>query len=128
MALKIASPAFSTNGDIPPDYTADGKDEAPPLEVSGIPSAAKSLALIVEDPDAPSAEPFTHWVVWDIPATVQQIGPTIPKGRHRYVFKLYALDTTLAEHGALTKADLQRRLEGHVLDEAELVGTYARAA
>lgn len=149
MALELVSAAFTANGEIPRDYTGDGKDEVPPLEVRGVPRKTKTLALIVEDPDAPGKLPFVHWLVWDIPATAQQLGPELPghavqgkndfgrvgyagpkppSGRHRYVFKLYALDTTLAERKLLTRKELERRIEGHVLDHAELVGTYARAA
>jgi Raf kinase inhibitor-like YbhB/YbcL family protein len=149
MALELHSPAFGDGEEIPRDYTADGENEHPPLEIRGVPDQAISLALVVEDPDAPRATPFTHWIVWDIPANVEQIGrdlpisasegtndfgrqgyggPKPPSGRHRYVFKLYALDTELAERRALTKDELERRIEGHVLDETELVGTYARAA
>ena len=147
MKLKLASTAFGPNGEIPREYTADGRNLPPPLDVGGVPPMAKSLALIVEDPDAPRATPFTHWLVWDIPANAQHIGPRVPKhavegmndfgrpgyagpkppfGRHRYVFKLYALDTSLAERGPLSKDELERRIHGHVLDRAELVGTYAR--
>jgi hypothetical protein len=149
MALKLESTAFRPNGEIPRDYTADGKNQAPTLDVSGVPPRAKSLALIVEDPDAPRAKPFAHWLVWDIPASVQHIGPRVPRqavegtndfgrhgyagpkppsGRHRYVFTLYALDTSLDEQEPLSKDELERRIEGHVLERAELVGTYARAA
>jgi Raf kinase inhibitor-like YbhB/YbcL family protein len=147
MRLKLASTAFGPNGEIPREYTADGRNQPPPLDVGGVPPMAKSLALIVEDPDAPRAKPFTHWLVWDIPANAQHIGPRVPKdavegtndfgrqgyagpkppfGRHRYVFKLYALDTSLEEREPLSKDELEHRLEGHVLDRTELVGTYAR--
>lgn len=138
-------------------YTADGQDIAPPLAIAGVPAGTKSLALVVEDPDAPdprapSAEPFAHWVVYDLPPNTKELsrvdapvprgaaegvngfgrrgygGPKPPIGRHRYFFKLYALDTIIRSAGPLTREDLVSRIEGHVLDEAELVGTYAKAA
>jgi Raf kinase inhibitor-like YbhB/YbcL family protein len=150
MALHLSSSAFENLGSIPREYTADGGDHVPPLVVEGVPQQAMSLALVVEDPDAPGAEPFTHWVVYDLPPTARHIGPDLPRGasqgrndfgrrcwsgpkppsgRHRYVFKLYALDTTMTAGPALiTKEELERRIEGHVLERAELVGTYSRAA
>jgi Raf kinase inhibitor-like YbhB/YbcL family protein len=154
MALHISSSAFAHHGEIPIQYTADGGNLAPPLAIDGIPQGAKSLALVVDDPDAPRAKPFTHWVVYDIPPTAREIGehtaaeslplgaaegindyggrgyrgPRPPSGRHRYFFKLYALDTLLNAHEPLTKEALEARIDGHVLAHAELVGTYAHAA
>jgi Raf kinase inhibitor-like YbhB/YbcL family protein len=156
MSLTISSDAFSDNGAIPRTYTADGDDIAPPLAIAGVPEGTKSLALVVEDPDAPDpraprAEPFVHWVVYDLPPNTKELsrapaslprgaaqgvngfgkqgydGPKPPVGRHRYFFKLYALDTVIRGSG-LTRDDLISRIEGHVLDEAELIGTYKRAA
>jgi Raf kinase inhibitor-like YbhB/YbcL family protein len=148
MALQLSSPAFADGGEIPRDYTADGDDEPPPLTISGVPDGAESLALVVEDPDAPHPN-FTHWVVWHIPTSTKQLGPKVPgdafqgkndfgrqgyggpkppSGRHRYVFKLFALDTDLAEDAPLTKQELERRIQGHVVEQTALVGTYARAA
>jgi Raf kinase inhibitor-like YbhB/YbcL family protein len=154
MALQLLSPAFSDRAPIPVAHTCDGENAAPPLGWSGAPPHTVSFALIVDDPDAPDpAAPtrtFVHWVAWDIPAGVTEIaeggllpdgaqsgrndagtagytGPCPPIGRHRYFFKLYALDTLLGALGeATTKADLERAMEGHVLDQAQTVGTYLR--
>ncbi|MCX8072933.1 MAG: YbhB/YbcL family Raf kinase inhibitor-like protein [Candidatus Binatia bacterium] len=157
MALKIESPAFSHNGAIPAKYTCDGDDISPPLRWSDVPQGAKSLVLIVDDPDAPDpAAPrmtWVHWVLYNLPpdATAlpegvsrQQLppgtkeglndwkrtgygGPCPPIGRHRYFFKLYALDTTLPDLGPATKAQVEQAIKGHVLEHAELVGTYQKA-
>ena len=156
MPLTILSPAFGDHAPIPALYTCDGEDIAPPLGWSGPPPHTASFALIVDDPDAPDpAAPqrtWVHWVVYDIPASVTTLvegaggwtlpsgtregrndwgrtgygGPCPPIGRHRYFFKLYALDTLLGDLGTPTKADLERAIEGHVLERAELVGTYER--
>jgi hypothetical protein len=153
MALAITSPAFGDRAPIPALYTCDGENLAPPIGWSGPPPHTASFALIVDDPDAPDpAAPkrtFVHWVVWNIPAPVREIveggtlpdgaregrndgggtgytGPCPPIGRHRYFFKLFALDTQLADLGSATKADLEKAMEGHVLERAEIVGTYAR--
>lgn len=158
MTLAFESPAFATGGEIPPEYTCDGLDQSPPLAWSGVPPEARSLALIVDDPDAPDpAAPkrtWVHWVVWDLPADLAQLeagasgrgmprasfegmndsqeqgygGPCPPIGRHRYFHKLYALDTTLGELRDRTKAGLLRAMEGHVLASAEFMATYARNA
>lgn len=155
MSLEITSPAFTQNGSIPQEYTCEGEDTAPPLEWSGVPENARSLALIVDDPDAPDpAAPkrtYVHWVLYDIPASVKSIGagrtlpdgaregmndwervgyggPCPPIGRHRYFFKLYALDTTLGDLDAPAKADLESAMEGHMLAHAELMGTYEKKA
>jgi Raf kinase inhibitor-like YbhB/YbcL family protein len=151
--MKIASTAFAGNGEIPAVHTCEGRDVAPPLHFDGVPAGAKSLALIVDDPDAPDpAAPkmtWVHWVVYDIdPATaglseggalpagardglndwkrIGYGGPCPPVGRHRYFFKLYALDTTLSFAHPPTKAQLEQAMKGHVLAHAELVGTYVR--
>jgi len=153
MALSITSTEFGDHAPIPALYTCDGENLAPPIGWSGPPPHTASFALIVDDPDAPDpAAPkrtFVHWVVWDIPAAVRELaeggtlpdgaregrnddggtgytGPCPPIGRHRYFFKLYALDATLGNLQSPTKADLERAMEGHVLDRAEIVGTYAR--
>jgi hypothetical protein len=142
--MKLSSPAFAPNQPIPEKYTADGDDVSPPLAVEDLPEDAKSLALIVDDPDAPSGT-FVHWVVYDIP-TANRIdegdvpgtqgqndfgqraygGPAPPSGTHRYVFKLYALDQEVDWPEGLSKQEVEQKMEGHVLDRAELVGTYAR--
>lgn len=157
MALRITSDAFKNNGAIPAHYTCDGRDVSPPLAWAGVASGAKSLALIVDDPDAPDpASPKTtwiHWVLCNIPPDAEGLpeavkgpelpqgtieglndwrrtgyeGPCPPIGRHRYFFKLYALDTTLETLKRPTKAMLEEAMRGHVIAEAELVGTYHRA-
>jgi len=157
MSLTITSSAFSQNGEIPAKYTCDGKDVSPPLAWSGLPAGTKSLALIVDDPDAPDpAAPkmtWVHWVLYNIPPGATGLpegvkagelpkgtkeglndwkrtgygGPCPPIGRHRYFHKLYALDVVLPELGKTTKQDLERAMKGHVLVSAELVGTYKRS-
>lgn len=154
MALTLRSTAFRDGGEIPTAYTGEGKDASPPLAWSGIPAGTKSLALVVDDPDAPDPRApkttWVHWVVVDIPPDVAELpegsdgaklpkgaragkndwkrtgygGPMPPIGRHRYFHKLYALDCTLPDLHAPTKAELERAMRGHVLGEAVLVGTY----
>ena len=158
MPLSLMSPAFPANGEIPVQYTCDGDDVAPPLGWSGEPPGTESFALIVDDPDAPDpAAPkrvYVHWVLYDIPAEARGLpegatrddlppgthegkndwgrtgygGPCPPIGRHRYFFKLYALDTTLGDLGAAaTKADVEAAMRGHILAHAEIMGTYQGA-
>lgn len=157
MTLKITSPAFEQGGEIPARFTCEGKDVSPPLAWTGFPSNAKTLALIVDDPDAPDpAKPqrvYVHWVVYNIPPSATSLkenasksgmpkgavqgrndwgkteygGPCPPMGRHRYFFKFYALDTELTGLSAATKADLERAMKGHVVDSGELMGTYQKA-
>jgi hypothetical protein len=152
--LKIRSTAFSSNGEIPAAHTCEGSDTSPPLSWSGVPPATKSLALIVEDPDAPDpAAPRTiwvHWVLYDLPPTSTGLaegsgtlpagtrqgrndwkrtgygGPCPPVGRHRYFHRLLALDVELPDLGEPTKAELEKAAAGHVIDRAELVGTYEK--
>lgn len=147
MPLRLRSPAFAQNGEIPSDFTCDGAGTPPPLAWSGAPDSTRSFALIVDDPDAPDPKApkrtFVHWVAYDIPASAKTVagshreglndrkqrgytGPCPPIGRHRYFFKLYALDTELGDLGQPTKGDLERAMEGHVLDQTELIGTYER--
>jgi len=158
MSLKITSSAFEQGGEIPARYTCEGQDVSPPLTWTGLPNNAKTLALIVDDPDAPDpAKPqrvYVHWVVYNIPASATSLrenaskggmpkgavqgkndwgkaafgGPCPPIGRHRYFFKLYALDAELTGLSAATKADLERAMKGHVIESGELVGTYQKAA
>lgn len=150
--LHVQSSAFGMNGSIPARYTADGEDVAPPLAWSTPPPTAKSIAIIVDDPDAPDpAAPqrtWVHWVVTGIPATTTSLaggralphgvvmgtndfrqrawrGPSPPIGRHRYFFKIYALDIQLAAPG-ITKIELLAAMKGHIVAQGELVGTYAR--
>ena len=156
MALTIRSPAFADGGEIPKPFTCEGPDRSPPLSFSGVPAGAKSLALVVDDPDAPDpAAPrtvFVHWVLHDLPpsahglaegvrpdqlppgtqqgtndyATTGWRGPCPPIGRHRYFFTLYALDAVLGPLAERTKAGLLAAMEGHVLAQAQLVATYAK--
>ena len=146
MTLKLTSSAFSNNGQIPPVHTCDGDSTPPPLEWSGPPNGTKSFVLIVDDPDAPDPKApkrtFVHWVAYDLPASATGMdgkhregindehgpgytGPCPPIGRHRYFFKLYALDTKL-KLVKPSKAQLESAMQGHVLGSAELVGTYEK--
>ena len=157
MPLTITSAAFAPNGAMPIKHTCEAEDVSPVLAWSGAPAGTRSLAMIVDDPDAPDpAAPkrvYVHWVVYDMnPASsglaegvkpnerpnggrqgkndggnVGYMGPCPPIGRHRYFFKLYALDTTLGDLGTATKADVETAMRGHVLEQAELVGTYQGA-
>ena len=153
MPLKLKSSAFSHKGAIPREYTCDGDDVAPALEWTGLPPGTGSLALIVDDPDAPDPKApkmtYVHWVVYDIPTSATSIpkggqlpadaregrndwkrtgygGPCPPVGRHRYFFKLYALDAMLGDLKTPTKPQLLEAMEGHVLEQTELMGTYQR--
>ncbi len=145
--IKIASPAFKHKDYMPSKYTCDGMDVNPPLRIENIPPEAKSLALIVDDPDAPRGT-WVHWVVWNIDSGTREIkensvpagarqgvndfgkrhygGPCPPSGTHRYFFKLYAIDTTLAIGPDTTKAVLEAAMKGHILAQAEIVGLYRR--
>ena len=147
MALRVSSPAFSNGADIPKKYTCDGQNVAPPLEWSGIPKESKSVAVICEDPDAPSGT-FTHWVRYNIPASTQALperesagaagvnsfgkmgfgGPCPPKKdhSHHYHFRVYALDVDSLGRPGLSKEDALKAMQGHVVAEGELVGTYER--
>ena len=157
MSLSITSSAFSDGGAMPSKYTGDGDNLSPPLEWRDAPNGTRAFALIADDPDAPDpAKPkrtFVHWVVANIPATTTSLGeassgksmpagavegkndadgigytgPYPPIGRHRYFFKLYALDQPVRLTEGHTKADLLRAIEGHVLATAQLVGTYQRS-
>lgn len=144
--MKILSPLFPNNGDIPSEFTCDGSDLSPPLSISDVPSNAKSLVLICDDPDAPVGT-WDHWVVFDIPVPTKEIpkgtepqgtpgknswdrtgygGPCPPSGIHRYFFKLYALDTILNLPEGSTKKQIEAAMQGHILAKAELVGLYKR--
>lgn len=150
--MKIISPAFEHGQSIPKAYTCDGKNISPPLTFVDVPPEAKSLALIVDDPDVPknlrSDGLWIHWLVWDIPPSITEIpegtkppgvvgqntsgtsgytGPCPPDREHRYFFKLYALDTILTEAKIATKDDLEKAMNGrHVIETAELMGRYNR--
>src|SRR5512138_1893497 len=156
MPLSIRSPAFADGAEIPIRHTCEGADRSPPLAWSDVPGEARSLALVVDDPDAPDpAAPrmtWVHWVLYDLPPATPGLGeglhhgglppgtreglndwkrtgwggPCPPIGRHRYFFKLYALDAPLGDLGAPTKARLEAAMKGHVVAEARLVGTYEK--
>ena len=152
--MIITSSAFEHNGSIPRVYTCEGEDISPDLSWSNLPAGTQSLALIVDDPDAPDpAAPrmvYVHWVLYKLPAdcsgppkavkdlppgTLEGLndwqrtgygGPCPPIGRHRYFHKLYALDTVLPDLGTPEKKKLLKAMEGHILDEAQCVGTYQK--
>ncbi len=146
-SIKITSSAFSDKGNIPMKYTCEGQQVSPPLEISGIPSDAKSLALIVHDPDAPMDGGFTHWVVWNIDPSTTSIpegfdgaeqglngakktgytGMCPPTGTHHYHFMIYALDTKLNISKQTGKDGLESAMKGHILAQSELVGLYKKS-
>jgi Raf kinase inhibitor-like YbhB/YbcL family protein len=142
--MQITSPSFKNNEMMPARFTYDGKDINPALVIENLPQGTKSLALIVDDPDAP-AKIWVHWVVYDISATDRieedsipgkqgmndsagkgYHGPCPPSGTHRYYFKIYALDKMLGLSDGIKKADLEKAMQGSVLSSAELVGLYKR--
>jgi Raf kinase inhibitor-like YbhB/YbcL family protein len=154
MSLKLQSSAFTHHGEIPAKYTCERDDVSPPLSWSGAPANTKSFVLIVDDPDAPDPKApkmtWVHWVLYNLPADATALpegakklpagtreglndwkrtgygGPCPPIGRHRYFHKLYALDTDLPDLGRVTKADVEKAMQGHVVAHAELVGTYQK--
>jgi Raf kinase inhibitor-like YbhB/YbcL family protein len=156
VALTLSSPAFKDKGEIPSPFTCEGKDLSPALAWSEPPQGTKSFALIVDDPDAPDPKApkttWVHWVLYNLPADARALpeavsvkdlpkgslqgtndwkrtgwgGPCPPVGRHRYFFKLYALDSVLPDLGSPAKGKLEKAIEGHVLGKAELVGTYEK--
>jgi Raf kinase inhibitor-like YbhB/YbcL family protein len=158
VSIRITSTAFQAGGSIPSKYTCEDRDLSPPLAWSGAPPGTKTFVLIVDDPDAPDpAKPqrvYVHWVVYNIPGATVALaenaskkgmpmgavqgkndwgkaeygGPCPPIGRHRYFFKLYALDTELTGLLSPSKGDLERAMKGHVLEAADLVGTYQKTA
>lgn len=144
--MEVRSAAFEHNQQIPQKYTCDGEDVSPPLTFVGLPTETKSLALIVDDPDAPMGV-FDHWIVWNIDPSIRELtegitigisgrndfgelryrGPCPPSGpAHRYRFKVYALDAMLQLPEGSSKRQLEEAMEGHILAEGELVGTYKR--
>ena len=143
-SMKISSTAFEHDGIIPSKYTCDGEDINPPLKIDDIPKGTKTMALIVDDPDAPVGT-WDHWIVWNIPPTphigehsipglqgtndfkkLPYGGPCPPSGTHRYFFKIYALDAELSLQEGADKDDLESAMKGHVLGQAELIGKYSR--
>lgn len=146
--LSLISPVFTHNAPIPAQYTCDGVNVSPPLAISGVPAATKSLVLISDDPDAPMGT-WVHWLLWNIDPQTQEIaegkvpprsvegttswgkpgygGPCPPSGTHRYFFKLYALDTPLDLLSSADKTRLETAMERHVLAQTELIGLYQRS-
>ncbi|HSA98759.1 MAG TPA: YbhB/YbcL family Raf kinase inhibitor-like protein [Candidatus Nitrosotenuis sp.] len=144
--LKLSSTAFADNGKIPKKYTCDGSGISPPLKIANVPKNTKSLALAMDDPDAPAGT-FTHWVVWGISQKKVQIGegekkgfveganslgklgyfaPCPPSGVHRYVFKIFALDSRVDISAKSTKQELEKAMQNHIIQTATLVGKYSR--
>lgn len=145
-SLKLTSTAFENNGNIPSKYTCDGEDVSPPLKIEGIPEGTESLILTMDDPDAPAGV-WDHWIVWNIPATTTEIkegqepngihgrgtsgnldyhGPCPPGEEHRYVFKLYAINTKLDLKEGAAKIDVVKAMTGHILSSTVLTGKYQR--
>jgi Raf kinase inhibitor-like YbhB/YbcL family protein len=155
MALSMTSSSFPDQGAIPAPFTCEGRNASPALAFGGVPPGAKSMVLIVDDPDAPDPKApkmtWVHWLLYNLPPTTEGLGeavkdlpagtlaglndfnrtayggPCPPIGRHRYFFKLYALDTTLPDLGTPTKVALEKAMAGHILQKAELVGTYQKS-
>jgi len=153
MALEVTSTAFQEGQAIPKQYTGDGQNSSPPLKWQDPPAGTRSLALICEDPDAPRGT-FTHWLVFNIPVQTRELseglpgqaclpdgttqgsndfgkvgygGPAPPRGKpHRYAFKLFALNEVLGLHAGATPDEFRKAVEGHVLAQGQLTGTYAR--
>lgn len=159
MALSLTSPAFQHNASIPSQFTCDAENVSPPLSISGVPKGAKSLALLMDDPDIPKVfkeqrgiDSFDHWTLFNIPPDTSEIaqggsagtrgansagkneytGPCPPReyepSEHRYFFRLYALDSLLSLGTGATKQEVLAAMEGHVLEQAELMGKYKRVA
>ncbi len=145
--LKISSPAFENNEKIPKKYTCDGANINPPLKIENVPSNIKSLALVFDDIDAPRGT-YVHWILWNIGPIMNEIkensvpegavqgmndfkkrhygGPCPPRRAHKYVFRIYALDTLLNLNHNSTKKDLEKAMEGHIISRAQLTGVYKR--
>ncbi len=144
--MKIISSAFAHNEKIPSKYTCDGDNISPPLQFTEVPSAAKSLALLVEDPDAPSGL-FVHWVIYNIPVSAGSLpegarppgiegvndfgksaygGPCPPSGTHRYYFKFFALDSEVDLPEGVNRSGVLKAMKGHIIEEDELIGLYQR--
>jgi Raf kinase inhibitor-like YbhB/YbcL family protein len=152
MPIQLTSPAFTEGQMIPKQYTCDAANVSPPLEWSGVPAGARSLALIADDPDAPAGT-WTHWIVFNLPVGTSGLpeavaatnklengalqgttsfrkvgygGPCPPGGTHRYYFKLYALDAPLSLTNSASAKDMQSAMQGHILASAQLMGRYGR--
>ena len=156
LSIVLMSSQFTANGPIPAAHTCQGADKSPALHWSGVPATAKSLALVVDDPDAPDPKApkmtWTHWVLYNLPPTATALpdgatktalppgtreanndwgqpgwrGPCPPVGRHRYFFKLYALDVVLPSIAGADKAKLEAAMKGHIVAEGQLIGTYEK--
>ncbi|HRZ67275.1 MAG TPA: YbhB/YbcL family Raf kinase inhibitor-like protein [Candidatus Omnitrophota bacterium] len=143
--MKLTSPEFPDNGNLPAKFTADGQEINPALNINGVPQGAQSLVLIMDDPDAVGGT-FTHWVVYDIPVadriaedsvpgkqglnSIGEIGyvsPMPPSGTHRYIFKAYALDRKLGLPEGAKRSAIEQAMQGHILGQAELTGLYKRS-
>lgn len=152
MSFQIESDVFEAGGPIPGKFSCDGQDVSPPLSWNGLPQGTESLALVMEDPDAPAGN-WVHWVIYNIPASLSGLpegvpaerelangslsglnswgrngygGPCPPRGTHRYFFRLYALDAPLELAGGATRERLSEAMQGHILGQAEIMGTYRR--
>ena len=152
MGIKLTSTAFQDGDMIPAKYSCDGQNISPPINFSGLPPSAKSLALVCDDPDAPG-KTWVHWVLYDLPPTATELaeniaheeklskggkqgkndfgkigygGPCPPSGTHRYVFRLFALDNETGIEPGATKEQLMKAIEGHMVAEGELMGRYKR--
>ena len=144
--MKVTSSAFQNGGNIPSKFTCDGSNASPPLQITGIPSEAKTLLLIADDPDAPGGL-FTHWLVWNISSETNSIAegsapkgvhgtndfgksgygaPCPPSGAHRYYFRVFALDRELALPAGAKRSQLDAAMKGHIIAQGELRGRYAR--
>ena len=145
--FRVSSPVFENNGTIPKKYGCEGENVNPSLKIERVPSGAKSIALVFDDIDAPRGT-YVHWILWNIDPGTREIkensipegaiqgvngfkkrnygGPCPPTRPHRYVFKIYVLDTLLNLHPNSAKPDLEKAMEGHVLGQAQLKGTYKR--
>lgn len=150
--MRLSSPAFPHNTQIPSLYTCDGSDTSPPLEIHDVPGGTESLVLFVDDPDAPDPQAprmvWDHWVLWNIDPAITEIaedsvpagavqgtnswgrtdygGPCPPIGTHRYFFKLFALDTVISLAPSATKAEVEAAIDGHLIGQTELIGTYGK--
>ena len=144
--MKVTSSVFQEGGDIPSKFSRDGQDINPPLRIEGVPDNAKSLVLIMDDPDAPVGL-FTHWLVWNIAPKTLEIaersvpkgavqgtndypnlgygGPQPPSGTHRYYFKIFALDRTLDLPSGAKRKELEKAMNGHVIGQGQLMGRYS---
>lgn len=144
--MRLTSPVFEHKGMIPAVHTCDGRNVSPELNIDDVPQGAASLSLVVDDPDAPGGT-FDHWIVWNIPPDTRSIpkdsepvgvqgrtgfgklgygGPCPPSGVHRYFFKVYAVDCEIDLPEGASKLELEGAMEGHVVDQAELMGKYRR--